>query len=897
MSFSRQILFGKLDTTLFKAIESATAFCKLRGNPYVELVHWLNQLHQLPDGDWQRILRHFQIDAAALDRDLATALATLPAGATSINDFSHHIEMAIERAWVMATLVAGDNHIRVAWLLLALLETPDLRRVLLSVSSAFAKIPLEGLAELLLAVVLDSPESHESSHADSGQPAAMPGEASSAMASPGSGKSPLSQYCTDLTESARTGRIDPVIGREHEIRTMVDILLRRRQNNPLLTGEAGVGKTAVVEGLALAIARQEVPPALREVRLLSLDVGALLAGASMKGEFESRLKGLLEEAARFPAPIILFIDEIHTLIGAGGQAGIGDAANLLKPALARGTLRTVGATTWSEYKRHIEKDPALTRRFQVLQVMEPEEVAAIDMVRGLVGTFTEHHKIWIMDEAVRAAVTLSHRYIPSRQLPDKAISLLDTACARVAMSLHAPPARVEFLRQGLAAAQLEHQLITREAGVGYTDVQRLSEIDARIADLTQELARLEVQWQQELRLAEQIIGKRSALLITRDESVANDRDASTATLAELNELEQKLTKLQQETPLITAQVSEAVIAAIVSDWTGIPVGRMVKDEISAVMDLPHALEQRVIGQPHALAALGERILTAKARLTDPNKPVGVFLLVGPSGVGKTETALALAETLYGGEQNLITVNMSEYQEAHTVSTLKGAPPGYVGYGEGGVLTEAVRRRPYSVVLLDEIEKAHPDVHEMFYQVFDKGWMKDGEGRYIDFKNSVILLTSNAGSEFMSALFEDPTTVPAVETLAQIMQPELRKVFPPAFLGRLAVVPYLPLDDTSLVRIVRLHLDKVIDRMRTQHNIGLAISDAVVDYVAAQCGTSESGARLLASFIEQRILPKLSRLWLISLEESRSKSRSITHIHLDFDPRHAKEGLSYHVSYG
>ncbi|WP_211453433.1 type VI secretion system ATPase TssH [Collimonas antrihumi] len=897
MSFSRQILFGKLDTTLFKAIESATAFCKLRGNPHVELVHWLNQLHQLPDGDWQRILRYFQIDAAALDRDLATALATLPAGATSINDFSHHIETAIERAWVMATLVAGDNRIRVAWLLLALLETPDLRRVLLSVSPAFAKIPLEGLAELLPAVVLESPESHESSYADSGLPAAMPGEASSAKANLGSDKSRLSQYCTDLTENARAGGIDPVIGREHEIRTMVDILLRRRQNNPLLTGEAGVGKTAVVEGLALAIARQEVPPALREARLLSLDVGALLAGASMKGEFESRLKGLLEEATRSPAPIILFIDEIHTLIGAGGQAGTGDAANLLKPALARGTLRTVGATTWSEYKRHIEKDPALTRRFQVLQVMEPEEVAAIDMVRGLVGTFTEHHKVWIMDEAVRAAVTLSHRYIPARQLPDKAISLLDTACARVAMSLHAPPARVEFLRQSLAAAQLEHQLITREASVGYANVQRLSEIDARMINLEQELAMQEMQWKQELQLARQIIDKRSALLAAQVEPANRECNALFAKFAELGELEQKLTTIQQETPLITAQVGEAVVAAIVSDWTGIPVGRMVKDEISAVMDLPHVLEQRVIGQQHALEVLGERILTAKARLIDPNKPVGVFLLVGPSGVGKTETALALAETLYGGEQNLITVNMSEYQEAHTVSTLKGAPPGYVGYGEGGVLTEAVRRRPYSVVLLDEIEKAHPDVHELFYQVFDKGWMEDGEGRHIDFKNTIILLTSNTGSDLMSTWFEDAATVPVVETLAQVLQPELRKVFPAAFLGRLAVVPYLPLDDTSLVRIARLHLDKVIDRMRIQHGIVLQISDAVVEHVVAQCGTSESGARQLVGFIEQRILPKLSRLWLISLEENRSKNRSITQIHLDFNPRHAKEGLSYHVSYG
>jgi len=895
MNLSRQTLFGKLDPTLFKALESATSFCKLRGNPYVELVHWLNQLHQLADSDWQRILRHFEVNSAVIDRDLAAALAALPAGATSINDFSHHIETAVERAWVMASLIAGENRIRTAWLLLAMLETPDLRRVLLGISSAFSAIPTQGLADVLPAIVRDSPESHEASHDGSGLPGAVPGEASQALAAPAADKSPLSQYCTDLTENARAGRIDPVIGREHEIRTMVDILLRRRQNNPLLTGEAGVGKTAVVEGLALAIARQEVPPALREVRLLSLDVGALLAGASMKGEFESRLKGLLEAATRSPQPVILFIDEIHTLIGAGGQAGTGDAANLLKPALARGTLRTVGATTWSEYKRHIEKDPALTRRFQVLQVMEPAEAAAIDMVRGLVSTFTDHHKVWIKDDAVRAAVTLSHRYIPSRQLPDKAISLLDTACARVAMSLHAPPARVEYLRQALAAAQLELQLVMREASVGHADRQYIAAIDARIASLQQEQQELETRWQRELQLVTQIVETRSALLAMHDDADAGEEVSPD--LAQLSKLELQLATLQRDAPLITAQVGEAVVAAIVSDWTGIPVGRMVKDEISAVMELPRILEQRVIGQQHALAVLGERILTAKAGLTDPNKPIGVFLLVGPSGVGKTETALALAETLYGGEQNLIIVNMSEYQEAHTVSTLKGAPPGYVGYGEGGVLTEAVRRRPYSVVLLDEIEKAHPDVHEMFYQVFDKGWMEDGEGRYIDFKNTVILLTSNTGSDLIATLFDDPATAPDADTSPELLQPELRKVFPAAFLGRLAVVPYLPLNDASLLRIVRLHLDKVVARMRNQHNIALQISDAVVSHIVAQCGTSESGARLLVGFIEQRILPQLSRIWFSSLEESRgNKQQSVTGIRLDFDIAHPQDGIRFETSH-
>lgn len=888
MSLSRHILFGKLDTTLFKAVESATAFCKLRGNPYVELVHWLNQLHQLPDGDWQRVLRYFQIDAATLDRDLASALAALPAGATSISDFSHHIETAIERAWVTATLLAGDYRIRGAWLLCALVETPELRRVLLSISSAFSKIPSQDLADLLPAIVLESPESHESTHDGSGLPAAAPGEASNAMASPGSNTSPLSQYCTDLTESARAGRIDPVIGREHEIRTMVDILLRRRQNNPLLTGEAGVGKTAVVEGLALAIAQGHVPPSLREVRLLSLDVGALLAGASMKGEFESRLKGVLEEATRSIQPVILFVDEVHTLIGAGGQAGTGDAANLLKPALARGTLRTIGATTWSEYKRHIEKDPALTRRFQVLQVMEPEEAAAIDMVRGLVVTFTQHHQVWIMDEAVRAAVTLSHRYIPSRQLPDKAISLLDTACARVALSLHAPPARVDYLRERLAAGQVERNLLLREASIGRADAKRLADIDARIDTQQSELDVLEMRWQQELTLTKGIVSKRAELLALPDSGETIDNHSGL--LAELNALEKQLAILQPDAPLIEPHVSEAVVAAIVADWTGIPVGNMVKDDIAAVRQLPARLAQRVVGQGHALRAIGERIQTARAQLSDPNKPVGVFLLVGPSGVGKTETALALADALYGGEQNLITVNMSEFQEAHTVSTLKGSPPGYVGYGEGGVLTEAVRRRPYSVVLLDEIEKAHSDVHEMFYQVFDKGWMEDGEGRYIDFKNTVILLTSNTGSDLIANLCDDPMLTPEPETLRDMLQPELRKVFPAAFLGRLTTVPFFPLQDDALANIVRLHLQKVIKRMESHHGISLDITDAVVAHIVDQCGTHETGARLLVGFIEQRILPRLSAQWLDASEEK----RTIKKIVVDFDSQ--ASDLTYQIEY-
>lgn len=862
MDISRQALFGRLNPTLFHAIEGATAFCKLRGNPYVELAHWLYQLLQAPDGDMQRVLRHAGADLNALESDLARALSALPAGATSISDFSFQIESAVERAWVYATLAFADVRVRGAYLLTALLKTPELRRAVLGISSQFAKVRADELVESIPALIAQSPESFEGAYDGGGLAPAIPGEASKAMATGASGKSALAQYCRDLTEDARTGRLDPVIGREHEIRTMTDILLRRRQNNPLIAGEAGVGKTAVVEGLAQAIASGEVPPSLADVRLLSLDVGALLAGASMKGEFEARLKGVLEEAAKSPKPVILFVDEVHTLVGAGGQAGTGDAANLLKPALARGALRTIGATTWSEYKRHIEKDPALTRRFQVLQVMEPAEESAVAMVRGLAGTFEAHHKVLIRDEAVRAAVKLSHRYIPSRQLPDKAITLLDTACARVALSLHAPPAAVELQRQCLAAAEAEAALLAKEAAFGRQNNRRIADVENTIREIKAELAQAEARWQQEAALATGVLAQRRAIV---DSSEAGTEDSACAALTAL---ESELASVQGETPLLYTEVDEAVVAAIVADWTGIPVTRMVADEVMTVMALPQTLGARVIGQDHALVQLGERIQTARAQLTDPNKPVGVFLLVGPSGVGKTETALALADALYGGEQNLITINLSEFQESHTVSTLKGAPPGYVGYGEGAVLTEAVRRRPYSVVLLDEVEKAHPDVHEVFYQVFDKGYMEDGEGRHIDFKNTILLLTSNAGSDLLTSLCDDPTLMPEPAALRDALMPELRKVFPAAFLGRLVVVPYLPLAAENLGRIVRLHLDRVVTRMREQHDIALTYGDAVVSHIVERCPVGETGARHLISFIEQVIQPQLAKLWLGALAEKR-----------------------------
>ncbi|MGO4812252.1 type VI secretion system ATPase TssH [Cupriavidus sp. 2MCAB6] len=904
MDISRQALFGRLNPTLFQAIESATAFCKLRGNPYVELAHWLHQLLQAPDGDLQRILRHAGADLAALEADMARALAALPAGATSISDFAFQIESAIERAWVYATLAFADDRVRGAYLLTALLKTPELRRTVLGISSQFARVHADGLVESVPALVAQSPESREAAYDDCGLAPATPGEASGAMAPAGSGKSALGQYCRDMTEEARAGRLDPVIGREHEIRTMTDILLRRRQNNPLLTGEAGVGKTAVIEGLAQAIAAGEVPPSLKDIRLLCLDVGALLAGASMKGEFEARLKGVLEEAAKSVKPVILFVDEVHTLVGAGGHAGTGDAANLLKPALARGALRTIGATTWSEYKRHIEKDPALTRRFQVLQVMEPEEAKAVSMVRGLVDTFEAHHQVWIRDEAVRAAVKLSHRYIPSRQLPDKAISLLDTACARVALSLHAPPAVVDHLRQQLAAAETECALLAKEGGFGKPDLRATAGAQVRHGQIKADLAAAEARWEKERTLAVELVTRRQAQLhaIAQGQQGADGEQPGEA--LPLSEAEASLRAAQAGTPLVYTEVDEAVVAAIVADWTGIPVGRMVSDEVAAVMQLPCTLGARVIGQDHALEQLGERVQTARAQLTDPNKPVGVFLLVGPSGVGKTETALALVDALYGGEQNLITINLSEFQEAHTVSTLKGAPPGYVGYGEGGVLTEAVRRRPHSVVLLDEVEKAHADVHEVFYQVFDKGYMEDGEGRHIDFKNTILLLTSNAGSDLLANLCEDPALMPEPAALRDALMPELRKVFPAAFLGRLVVVPYLPLAARNLGRIVRVHLDRVVARMHNQHGIALTYGSAVVDAIVERCPVGETGARQLIGFIEQVIQPQLARLWLSALSEKRplaaidirlpgsgSGSPELTY-HAEYRPGHDPVGPAY-----
>ena len=875
---SRVALFGKLNSLGYKAIESATVFCKLRGNPYVEPVHWLHQLLQLPDSDLHRIIQHFSLNPSRLAKDFTEALDRLPRGATSISDLSSHVDAAVKEAWVYATLLFGDAQVRTGHLLVGMLKTPDLRNALLAISREFEKVKLDTLTEQFNTIVGGSPESglraNDGSQVGGG---AVPGEASEAMAPAQMGKQEaLQRFSVDLTERARKGELDPIVGRDEEIRQIVDILMRRRQNNPILTGEAGVGKTAVVEGFAQRIASGDVPPPLQGVTLRVLDVGLLQAGASMKGEFENRLRQVIDEVQSSPKPIILFIDEAHTLVGAGGAAGTGDAANLLKPALARGKLRTIAATTWAEYKKHIEKDPALTRRFQVVQVGEPSEEKTVLMMRGMVSTMEQHHRAQILDEALEAAVKLSHRYIPARQLPDKAVSLLDTASARVAISLHAVPAEVEDCRRRIEGLKTELEIIGRETAVGIDTAQRQTDAAEKLQAEEARLAELDARWQEEKDLVDQILALRAQLRGAGgavEAAAAEEADGQRqARLAELKELQTRLHELQGEKPLILPSVDAQAVASVVADWTGIPVGRMVKNEVETVLKLADLLNRRIIGQRHALDMIARRIQTSRAALDNPNKPIGVFMLAGPSGVGKTETALALAEALYGGEQNVITINMSEFQEAHTVSTLKGAPPGYVGYGEGGVLTEAVRRRPYSVVLLDEVEKAHHDVHEIFFQVFDKGWMEDGEGRFIDFKNTLILLTTNVGTDLIMGMCKDPELLPDPEGLGKALREPLLKVFPPALLGRLVTIPYYPLSDEMIGDIVRLQLGRITKRILENHKVPFGYDDEVIKLIVSRCTELESGGRMVDAILTNTMLPAISQEFLTRMVEGKPITR-------------------------
>ena len=879
---SRASLFGKLNSLGYKAIEGATVFCKLRGNPYVELVHWIQQILQTPDSDLHRIVRHFELDSSRLAKDVTDALDRLPRGASSISDLSEHVEKAVERGWVYATLMFGETRVRTGHLVVGMLKTPSLRNALIGISRQFENIKADTLTEDFARIVKGSPE--DALGATDRTSLASPGEASDAMAPAQMGKQEaLKRYATNLTEKATKGEIDPVSGRDEEIRQIVDILMRRRQNNPILTGEAGVGKTAVVEGFALRLSRGDVPPPLQGVSLYTLDIGLLQAGASMKGEFENRLRQVIDEVQASPKPIILFIDEAHTLIGAGGAAGTGDAANLLKPALARGTLRTIAATTWAEYKKYIEKDPALTRRFQVVKVEEPTEDKAILMVRGVASILEKHHRVQVLDEALEAAVRLSHRYIPARQLPDKAVSLLDTACARVAISQHGVPPQLEDCRRRIEALQTELEIIGREETVGVNTVERRKAVDEKLAASETLRASLEDRWNKEKTLVERVLAIRAKLrqgaapvegtgskleqaaeaqkTVAPPVTEAMTPEQRQTLLAELADLQKQLAELQGESPLILPSVDEQAVGSVVQDWTGVPVGRMVKNEIETVLNLAESLNQRVIGQRHALDMIAKRIQTSRAKLDNPNKPIGVFMLCGPSGVGKTETALTLAEALYGGEQNVITINMSEFQEAHTVSTLKGSPPGYVGYGEGGVLTEAVRRRPYSVVLLDEVEKAHSDVHELFFQVFDKGWMEDGEGRRIDFRNTIILLTSNVGTELIMGMCKDPELMPEPEGIAKGLREPLLKKFPAALLGRLVVIPYYPLSDAMLSNIVRLQLGRIAKRVVEHHRIPFNYDEDAVKLIVSRCTEVESGGRMIDAILTNTVLPAISREFL------------------------------------
>jgi type VI secretion system protein VasG len=881
---SRVALFGKLNQLSYKAVEGATVFCKLRGNPYVELVHWLHQILQLADSDMLRIVRHFGLDPGKLAADLTRALDALPRGATAISDLSPHLEHATQQAWLYASLLFGAGNIRSGHLLYALIKSDGLRNVLFAISGEFRKVKADELAESFGTITGGSPEDAMQQAPAGG---AGPGEAAGAMAPAQMGKEEaLKKFTVDLTENARQGKIDPIVGRDEEIRQLVDVLMRRRQNNPILTGEAGVGKTAVVEGFALRIARGDVPPALKDARLLALDVGLLQAGASMKGEFEQRLRAVIEEVQASPTPVIMFIDETHTLVGAGGAAGTGDAANLLKPALARGTLRTIGATTWAEYKKYIEKDPALTRRFQTVKVDEPDEKRALLMMRGVAAMLEKHHKVQILDEALEAAVRLSHRYIPARQLPDKSVSLTDTAAARVAISQHAVPAEVDDSQRRLEALKTEAEIIAREEAAGYDVAERRARVESLTAAETERLAGLTARWEKEKAVVAAILELRKRL---RGEGGAADgpeaanvppgsamtAEERAALITELRARQEELKALQGEDPLILPIVDAQAVASVVGDWTGIPVGRMVRNEIQTVLDLPKILSQRVIGQDHAMEMISKRIQTSRAGLDNPSKPIGVFLLAGTSGVGKTETALALAEALYGGEQNLITINMSEFQEAHTVSTLKGAPPGYVGYGEGGKLTEAVRRRPYAVVLLDEVEKAHPDVHEIFFQVFDKGQMEDGEGRMIDFRNTLILLTSNVGSEMIMDLCRDPELMPEPEGIAKALREPLLKVFPAALLGRLVTIPYYPLSPAMIAEIAKLQLGRIVRRVEGTHKVPFTYSPEVVETIVARCQEVESGGRMIDAILTNTMLPTVSREFLTRMMQG----RPVTSVHV------------------
>ena len=834
-----QALVARLERPTREALEAAVAAAMSRSHYDADLEHWLLKLVERDDADMAAILDHYEVDRGRLIGELQAALDRFQTGNGRAPSLSPRIVRAAREGWLFASVEQGAGAVQPGHLLATMLADRDLGGALRDSASQLKRIDGEALFAHYPKIVGAVPVTTGGSDTAG---------ASNSSASPaGTGKA-LDAYCIDLTQRARDGGIDPVLGRDAEIRQVIDILTRRRQNNPILTGDAGVGKTAVVEGFALRIVAGEVPGALRGVRLLSLDLGLLQAGAGVRGEFENRLKSVIEEVRASTIPIVMFIDEAHSLVGAGGQEGQGDAANLLKPALARGELRTVAATTWAEYKKYFEKDAALTRRFQVVRVDEPDEATAILMMRGLVATLEKHHRVRILDEAVIAAVRLSHRYIFARQLPDKSIGLLDTAAARVSMSQATTPAEIEDAGRRIDALEVEHGILSREANGGGEHGERLAEIDAALAETRERLDALTSRWEEERALIAGISEARGAI----DADGARDR---------LREGRTALTALQGERPMVFDMVDAHAVADVVALWTGIPVGRMLADELRDVMGLEALMGRRIRGQDQALHAIGQAMRTSRAGLTDVRKPTGVFLMVGVSGVGKTETAMTLADMFYGGAENMSVINMAEFKEEHKVSMLLGAPPGYVGYGEGGVLTEAVRRKPFGVVLLDEMEKAHPGVQDVFYQLFDKGRIKDGQGRDIDFRNTMIVMTSNAGSDAIERLCADPDTMPDAEGLVRALRPELLKRFKPAFLGRVTVVPYFPLSPGTLREIVGLSLDRLGNRLADSYAATLTWDEAVVDLIAARCNEAQSGARNVEAVIAGTIAPELAGMLL------------------------------------
>jgi type VI secretion system protein VasG len=843
-------LIGKLNGTCRSALEGAAGLCLSQTHYEVDLEHFFLKLLEMQNTDLHKILRYFEVNEARLNADLTRAMEGFKTGNARTPALSPRIPRMIQESWLVASVDYLAPSIRSGHIVQALLASEDMARMLAGTSEAFKKISLETLEKNLLDLVAGSKEDSEAGGL------ARPAEGAAQAGAP-AGTKALDQFTVNLTERARKGEIDPVLGRDFEIRQMVDILIRRRQNNPILTGEAGVGKTAVVEGFALRIVEGDVPPPLRNIAIHTLDLGLLQAGAGIKGEFENRLKSVIHEVKASPVPIVLFIDEAHTLIGAGGAAGSSDAANLLKPALARGELRTIAATTWSEYKKYFEKDAALARRFQVVKIEEPDEPNALVMMRAVAPFLERHHQVMITDDALLDSVRLSHRYITARQLPDKAVSVLDTACARVAIGLNTSPPAVEEASRRIGHIERELRILERESLMGRDHSERTERLKAEKETVQQELERLTTRWRKEMELAGQILALRAEIQELFEKEPEN-LEAMAERQTRLKELETELVSVQGDRPLVQIAVDSQTVSEVISGWTGIPTGRMLTDEIETVLKLEELLGKRIIGQDHALAAIAQRIRTAHAGIEDPSKPTGVFMLVGPSGVGKTETALALSELMYGGEENVITINMSEYQEAHTVSGLKGSPPGYVGYGEGGVLTEAVRRRPYSVVLLDEVEKAHPDVIELFYQVFDKGMLEDGEGRRIDFKNTLILLTSNLGTDLIMKVCADEETAPGAASLQEMLRPELVKHFKPAFLGRLIVVPYFPITDRNMRLIVKLKLDRIGRRMQENRNVAFSYDESVIESVAKRCTEVDSGARNVDHILTNTLLPELSQ---------------------------------------